>query len=503
MYFYLSSNWRKQRTSVLFLIYLAAFIGIILFSLPGISAAQVTLSWDANTEPNLAGYKVYYGVSSGNYQPYKDVGKTTTTSISSLQSGSTYYFAITAYDHSGSESEYSNEVSYTPGPGCPYEISPAMQSFESSGGTGKVSVTTPTGCSWSVFSNASWLLLTSNSTQTGNSTVNFSVSSHTGSTSRSGTLTVAGKTFTVNQSGVECSYSISPASQSLGSGGGTGTVNVTTSTGCPWSASSGTSWITITSGKTGTGNGTAGYSVSANSGISSRTGSLTVAGKTFTVNQSGVECSYSISPASQSLGSGGGTGTVNVTTSTGCPWSASSPASSGTSWITITSGKTGTGNGTAGYSVSANSGISSRTGTLTVAGKTFTVNQSGVECSYSISPASQSLGSGGGTGTVNVTTSTGCPWSASQRNQLDHYYFGKNRDRQRNRRVLGFRQLGNLIQDRNPDCCREDLHGESIRRGVQLFHLSRQPVPRLRRRDGNRQRDHLHRLPLECLQSRF
>ena len=330
MYFYHSSNWRKQRTSVLFLIYLAAFIGIILFSLPGISAAQVTLSWDANTEPNLAGYKVYYGVSSGNYQLYKDVGKTTTTSISSLQSGSTYYFAITAYDHSGSESEYSNEVSYTPGPGCPYEISPAMQSFESSGGTGKVSVTTPTGCSWSVFSNASWLLLTSNSTQTGNSTVNFSVSSHTGSTSRSGTLTVAGKTFTVNQSGVECSYSISPASQSLGSGGGTGT--------------------------------------------------------------------------------------VNVTTSTGCPWSASSPAASGTSWITITSGKTGTGNGTAGYSVSANS--------------------------------------------------------------------------------------GSLIQDRNPDCCREDLHGESIRRGVQLFHLSRQPVPRLRRRDGHRQRDHLRRLPLECLQSR-
>ena len=49
-----------------------------------------------------------------------------------------------------------------------------------------------------------------------------------------------------------------------------------------------TSWITITSGSTGSGNGTSGYSVAAHTGRSSRTGSLTIAGKTFTVTQSGV-----------------------------------------------------------------------------------------------------------------------------------------------------------------------------------------------------------------------
>jgi hypothetical protein len=81
-----------------------------------------------------------------------------------------------------------------------------------------------------------------------------------------------------------CNYSISPTSQNFASSGGTGTINVTTSAGCGWAATSNASWITVTSGTPGSGNGTVGYSVAANTGTA-RTGTVTAAGQTFTVNQ--------------------------------------------------------------------------------------------------------------------------------------------------------------------------------------------------------------------------
>jgi len=75
-------------------------------------AADVTLAWDANTESDLAGYKVYYGTASGVYGTPITIGTQTTYTVSSLPPG-TYYFAVTAYNTSGLESGYSNEVSQT------------------------------------------------------------------------------------------------------------------------------------------------------------------------------------------------------------------------------------------------------------------------------------------------------------------------------------------------------------------------------------------------------
>jgi Galactose oxidase-like, Early set domain/Viral BACON domain len=82
-----------------------------------------------------------------------------------------------------------------------------------------------------------------------------------------------------------CSYSISPTGQSFPSGGGTGSVAVTAGAGCSWAATSNATWITISSGGSGSGNGTVGYSVAANTATSSRTGTTTIAGQTFTVTQ--------------------------------------------------------------------------------------------------------------------------------------------------------------------------------------------------------------------------
>jgi len=75
-------------------------------------AAQVTLAWDPNNEPDLAGYRVHYGTVSGNYQIHLDAGLNTTYTIANLQDGKAYFLAITAYDSFGNESSFSNEVFY-------------------------------------------------------------------------------------------------------------------------------------------------------------------------------------------------------------------------------------------------------------------------------------------------------------------------------------------------------------------------------------------------------
>jgi hypothetical protein len=80
-----------------------------------------------------------------------------------------------------------------------------------------------------------------------------------------------------------CSYSIAPVSTSVSYAGGYGTLNVTS--GCPWTAVSNVNWISVTSGATGTGNGTVKYYVYPNNTSISWTGTLTVGEQTFTVTQ--------------------------------------------------------------------------------------------------------------------------------------------------------------------------------------------------------------------------
>ncbi|MBF0559730.1 MAG: C10 family peptidase, partial [Nitrospirae bacterium] len=85
----------------------------------------------------------------------------------------------------------------------------------------------------------------------------------------------------------ECVYTLDSSNHSLSYSGGTDSVTVKTSpTNCSWTAVSNASWITITSGSSGTGNGTVSYSVSANTSSSPRTGTMTIGVQTFTVTQS-------------------------------------------------------------------------------------------------------------------------------------------------------------------------------------------------------------------------
>jgi len=80
---------------------------------PAVSAksATSTLSWDAVSDPAVAGYKLHYGEVPGVYTNSVDTGKTTSCTVATLTEGKTYYFAATTYDSKGNQSSYSNEVS--------------------------------------------------------------------------------------------------------------------------------------------------------------------------------------------------------------------------------------------------------------------------------------------------------------------------------------------------------------------------------------------------------
>ena len=123
-------------------------------------------------------------------------------------------------------------------------------------------------------------------------------------------------------------------------------------------------------------------------------------------------CGLALAPTSQSFGAAGGTGTITVTTL--CDWLASSNFPS---WITVTSGSSGAGNGTIAYSVAANSTSAQRTGTITVVGAgsslSFTINQSG-QVAVTISPNPVSVQTGlttQFTASVINTSNTAVTWS--------------------------------------------------------------------------------------------
>ena len=169
----------------------------------------------------------------------------------------------------------------------PRMITPTSENFSADGGDGMVGVTAPTGCGWTASSNASWLTITSGSFGSGNGNVGYHVDVNSTGNPRSGTLTIAGLTFTVNQSIVGCSYNVVPLSNSFPFEGGMASVSVTAPAGCVWKAISNDSWITLPPNSGGTGNGSADYTVEMNVASTPRIGTMTVAGQTFTVNQAG------------------------------------------------------------------------------------------------------------------------------------------------------------------------------------------------------------------------
>jgi hypothetical protein len=293
-----------------------------------------------------------------------------------------------------------------PGAQCSFMLSPTSQNFAAAGGMNSVNVTAGTGCAWTAVSNDAFITVNSGTPGSGNGTVGYTVAANTGP-ARMGTMTIAGITFTVTQNS-GCTFMLSPTSQNFVAAGGMNSVGVTAGAGCAWTAVSNNAFITVNSGTPGSGNGTVGYTVAANTGLA-RMGTMTIAGITFTVTQDS-GCTFMLSPTSQNFTAPGGTNTVSVTQTTSCSWT----AVSNDAFIIVDSGTPGSGNGTVGYHVTANTGPA-RTGTMTIAGITFTVTQDAA-CAFMLSSTSQSFSNAGGMDSVGVITGAGCTWTAVSNN---------------------------------------------------------------------------------------
>ena len=290
-------------------------------------------------------------------------------------------------------------------------LNPTSASFSSDGGAGIVGVTFPSGCGWQAVSNSAFLTITSGPFGTGSGTVTYNVALNSTGSPRTGTLTIAGQTFTVNQSNVPCSYVIAPTSNTVPAVGGSGSVTVTTQAGCIWKAVSNDSWIDVPQDSNGSGSGSFNYSVEPNPG-GPRTGTVTIAGQTFTVMQGGTSCLFSIAPTGKLFAPTGSESSIAVTASAGCGWSASTVES----WIIITSEGSGMGPGTVTYAVRDNPGTSPRQGVITVAGLSFTVVQDGGtlgDCVYLLNPTSASFNAAGGNGNIQINTEERCAWEAT------------------------------------------------------------------------------------------
>lgn len=75
------------------------------------TTGTASLTWNPNTETDLAGYKIYMGTQPGIYGAPIPLGLTTSYTASNLTTGKTYYFSITSFDNAGNESLHSSEVS--------------------------------------------------------------------------------------------------------------------------------------------------------------------------------------------------------------------------------------------------------------------------------------------------------------------------------------------------------------------------------------------------------
>ncbi len=175
----------------------------------------------------------------------------------------------------------------------------------------------------------------------------------------------SGVSLSASYAAAVSSYTLSVTKSGTGSGTvGSSPAGISCGSACSASFASGTN-VTLTATPT-TGSTFTGWS-----GACTGTGSCTVsmtAAQNVTATFANA-CSYTLNPASASVMATASTGSVSVISS--CAWTAASNAS----WITITSGSSGSGNGTVAYAVAVNTGTTGRTGTLTIAGKTFTVTQ--------------------------------------------------------------------------------------------------------------------------------
>jgi hypothetical protein len=333
--------------------------------------------------------------------------------------------AVLATLTAGCGRESSTSVT-APSSRCGVNASAQPASVAAPGGSGAIVVATNRECAWEARSEAEWLSL-STTTGQGDGTVSFAATANPQVVERRGTVAVNGVRVEITQGPAPCVFTLDRIERPIDAGGGRHDVAVSAQNGCSWTAVSHVPWITVAAGATGQGTGVVGVRVEQNDAPTRRTGTLTIAGHTYTVEQSEASapvplppldpsCTFTVEPGVGQFGSEGGTGELVVTASARtCTWAAVSAAP----WIRLEGGAGQTGSGPLRYVVAANGTGSARAGTLIVAGVVVTVTQAAAgvppaaPCTLTIAPVATSFPADGGASEVAVTASAStCAWTA-------------------------------------------------------------------------------------------
>ena len=212
-----------------------------------------------------------------------------------------------------------------------------------------------------------------------------------------------------------CTFALSTGALSFAAAGGTGSVTVTTGASCAWTAASDRGWMHVDSGANVVGPGTVTVSLTANGGVSTRSGTLAIAGQTVTVSQEGAPaCSVTLSPASASFPKDVASGSFSVTAPAACSWH----AASGDTWIAIVSGADGSGSGLVAYAITRNTAVEARSGAIHVADAAFSIAQQGdtpaPACAFRVEPVGiNACMSVPYELSTLVTTQASCAWTAT------------------------------------------------------------------------------------------
>jgi hypothetical protein len=313
---------------------------------------------------------------------------------------------------------------------CSVSATAQPASVGAPGGSGAIVVSTNRECAWEAASENDWLSLGSTRSGQGDGSVTFAAAANPIVNERRGAIVVNGTRVEIGQAAAACAFGIDRPSRSVDAAGGSHAVVVTAQAGCAWSARSDVPWIAVTSGANGSGTGTVTLLVTANTALQPRSGTVTIAGLSYTVDQAAAtpggggpdptpptdpSCAFTVTPLSGSFGADGGAVEVTVAASAQtCGWTAVSAAP----WISLEGGVSETGNGRRRFIVAPNGTADPRAGTVIVAGAVITITQSAgsappVPCTFTITPTNASYPAEGGTAEVAVAASAStCVWTS-------------------------------------------------------------------------------------------
>ena len=281
-------------------------------------------------------------------------------------------------------------------------ISVSTKTVQKTGGGGTITVT-GTGA-WTAVSDSAWITVKSGASGDGDGKVMFTVGENTTADTRIGHINVNDNVYTITQYGY--TGTISPTSVTVDRNGKTGTISVTVDAGVEWSATPNVDWITVTP-TSGRNVGQVTYTVATYPGVVSRSGSIAIAGQTFTVTQTGVD--VNLEPAVLKVKPEADIVQIDITALAATKWTVTPNAD----WVSVLDKEQGYGDYVLSLVVNANPSFAKRTTTVAVGTATLTIVQEGKPTAeLAIDPEYAEASASGAYGNVAVYATPDAPWTA-------------------------------------------------------------------------------------------